>query len=849
MPNKLFESSETITGVPLAGDLLAIFRGTEPETKRWDGIVAELQPDPVARASVAQTIADLTAHEADPSAHHSPARLTFDSTTRELAITNDGTGDEHLTLPVGGMGVTSFGGLTGQIEAAQIPDALRNHALWSNGSLVEAAPTEVDFRDGLIAAMSGSGVRITTDALHVRDLVSGLIQDGTGITWAYDGPSGTLTPTVSVGHDGVATGIAHDFDSTTRVLRTEITRSAGLSTLAGEISIPGGMGADGVINSLDATLDAGTDVLTIGAGRTIGSDVVTTVDLSSLGVRGDTFFVQAGTPDNSVGQDGDYTFHKDSGVWYRKSSGAWSFLFQYSFNHIGGTVRPFQIPDLPATRITSGVLDAARIPGGARGNAIFVQSLVPNNAVGEDGDYAFAAFTGIWFVKSGGTWTELFSYSFDDIGGVVLDGQIPDLDASKTRSGIFDDARIPNLDASKTTSGIFDDARIPAEITRDTELAATTGDLGLAVDMTGNVYFRRDGTGSDSIHLSASGGGYAYVDRALNNVPFDSALGEIRFGGADNSDRAGWYLAVQPQAGATRGAIPQDVSNEHWIRIDNDIYPNIGGGQTTRLTSLLFRHPTPADALSTIYTIDPVATDAEAVDDQGASSGNPYIYTPFQLASVVTAHQSPTHNLPHLAMLPTPNVGDLALLDHDYTQGNRRDAEVTFNTLGASFHGWSDGSVFGRSGTTNRNLSPLQFIRLQYNGSVYTASQLGSTNRSWIDRLDKYVSNNTEYDLGPTTTQGGHFVRATRRRPKQREHRHPRRHQPEVHRWGILVDRRHGDHLAARRIPVEQRHRRIRALRRLAWTDGSGPQRQCLQRDQGTPPPPKSQRLQHPRRS
>ena len=761
MPNKLFESSETITGVPLAGDLLAIFRGTEPETKRWDGIVAELQPDPVARASVAQTIADLTAHEADPSAHHSPARLTFDSTTRELAITNDGTGDEHLTLPVGGMGVTSFGGLTGQIEAAQIPDALRNHALWSNGSLVEAAPTEVDFRDGLIAATSGSGVRITTDALHVRDLVSGLIQDGTGITWAYDGPSGTLTPTVSAGHDGVATGIAHDFDSATRVLRTEITRSAGLSTLAGEISIPGGTGADGVINSLVAALDTGSDVLTIHAGRTIGSGVVATVDLSSLGVRGDTFFVQDGTPDDSVGQEGDFTFSIATGYWYQKvPSGVWAFKYQTSFDHIFGTAETSQIPNLNASWITAGIFDAARIPGGARGNAIFVQSLVPNNAVGEDGDYAFAAFTGIWFVKSGGTWTELFTYSFDAIGGVALDGQIPDLDASKTRSGIFDDARIPDLHASKITSGVFADARIPAEITRDTELAATTGDLGLAVDMTGNVYFRRDGTGADSIHLSASGGGYAYVDRTLSGASFDSALGQIRFGGGDNSDRAGWYLAIRAQDNQERGQIPADVSNENWIRIDNDIYPNIGGGQTTRLTSLLFRHPTPADALSTIYTIDPVATDAEAVDDQGASSGNPYIYTPFQLASVVTAHQSPTHNLPHLAMLPTPNVGDLALLDHDYTQGNRRDAEVTFNTLGASFHGWSDGSVFGRSGTTNHNLSPLQFIRLQYNGSVYTASQLGSTNRSWIDRLDKYVSNNTEYDLGPTTTQGGHFVRA-----------------------------------------------------------------------------------------
>ena len=316
------------------------------------------------------------------------------------------------------------------------------------------------------------------------------------------------------------------------------------------------------------------------------------------------------------------------------------------------------------------------------------------------------------------------------------------------------------FDAGAIVSGVLDLARIPDSISRDAERLASIANLGLGVDANGNVFLRTDGTGHSSIHLSTAGGGYAYVDPRLDGNSFDSVAGQIRFGGADNSDRAGWYLAVEPQAGASRGQIPADINNDYWVRIDNDIYPNIGGGQTERLTSLLFRHPSPANAESRIYTIDPIATDAQAVDDQGASRGNPYIYTPFQLASVVAAHQSPTHSLPHLAMLPTPNVGDLALLDHDYTQGNRRDAEVTYNTLGAAFHGWSDGSVFGRSGTSNRNLSPLQFIRLEYNGSVYTASQIGSTNRSWIDRLDKFVSNNTEYDLGPTTTSGGHFVRA-----------------------------------------------------------------------------------------
>ena len=402
---------------------------------------------------------------------------------------------------------------------------------------------------------------------------------------------------------------------------------------------------------------------------------------------------------------------------------------------------------------------------------------VPTAVQGETDDYYLQTTDPPrWYQKTTGT-TWVLQYTWPVSSGTtdgVIDGLALTLDvnssivttATRTKGGPVSSsplnltvAAIPALPASKITSGIFPDARIPAEITRDTELATTTDNLGLAVDMGGNVYFRRDGSGSDSIHLSTSGGGYAYVDRTLNNVAFDSALGQIRFGGADNSDRAGWYLNVQPQAGATRGAIPQDVSNEHWIRIDNDIYPNIGGGQTTRLTSLLFRHPTPADALSTIYTIDPIATDAQAVDDQGATNINPYIYTPFQLASVVAAHQSPVSDIPRVAMIPTTFQGDLILLDHDYTEGTRDDAIIVFNSSG-TFFGWSDGTVFGHSGTTDKGLSPLQFIRATFANGVYTVGQISSPNQVWITSLDKYVSLNVEYDLGPVTTLNGHYVRA-----------------------------------------------------------------------------------------
>jgi hypothetical protein len=45
--------------------------------------------------------------------------------------------------------------------------------------------------------------------------------------------------------------------------------------------------------------------------------------------------------------------------------------------------------------------------------------------------------------------------------GTFDPARIPNLDASKTTTGVFDAARIPNLDAAKIDSGVFDDARIP----------------------------------------------------------------------------------------------------------------------------------------------------------------------------------------------------------------------------------------------------------------------------------------------------------------------------------------------------------------------------------------------------
>lgn len=111
------------------------------------------------------------------------------------------------------------------------------------------------------------------------------------------------------------------------------------------------------------------------------------------------------------------------------------------------------VSDLPASSITSGALDTARIPNLDAGKIT---------------------------------------------SGTFADARIPNLNASKTTAGAFAADRIPSLDAGKITSGAFADARIP----NLNASKITAGTLGVDRRWANSV--RAMANGNENISISAS---------------------------------------------------------------------------------------------------------------------------------------------------------------------------------------------------------------------------------------------------------------------------------------------------------------------------------------------------------
>jgi len=140
----------------------------------------------------------------------------------------------------------------------------------------------------------------------------------------------------------------------------------------------------------------------------------------------------------------------DGRVVWNSTDDQLEYYFNAAWSSVKATVVA-DIPDLPASKITSGAFDEARIPS-LNADKIttgeFDPSLIPN----------------LDAVKI--------------TTGVFLAVRIPNLNASKITLGTFDVARIPNLNASKITAGSLNIARIPTNTSQTSSSGAYVPTIG-----------------------------------------------------------------------------------------------------------------------------------------------------------------------------------------------------------------------------------------------------------------------------------------------------------------------------------------------------------------------------------
>lgn len=188
-------------------------------------------------------------------------------------------------------------------------------------------------------------------------------------------------------------------------------------------------------------------------------------------------------------------------------------------------------------------------------------------------------------------------------------------------------------------------------------------------------------------------------------------------------NRWAWWPGVGPRALTAYTAPTSAAEDYHWNPVG-------------RLSVLDFPDTPVSFEASKLWRTNAAATAVEQVNDP-----------------------EPTPGIPAVSRLPTVSTTspDIVFLSHDYTEGERSDANLTVGFV-QGISGYSDGHVVSAVGSIDKP-SPLNQLIGGGSASLYDLETVFSFNQEWLESFDRIVIAGVEYQLGGRFVQFGLHVR------------------------------------------------------------------------------------------